>query len=858
LTLPFITRRARPGLVLLLVAVLVSGTLIPQDSSTMGANGGPVARTLQSLSVIDPPVMDGLPDDPVWAEAIELEVEVKGGYRGDVKLRSVYTDTDIYIYAEWEDPTMSITRASGAWEFNPIPENTVRSGRTSTPPVIDGDGSDKVWDSALPYKVNLEFGNNPGEVTIWSLYTDTDVFFQLQWNDPTFSIPRSSWILDSGTGNWSSNDGLEDMVNLMWDMETTGFDSVGCQAKCHIGKDWSYLDVPGDTSDLWHVMAGRTLAATEAVQLVDPTVVDYEATSGQFQLIGYGDDTQVVYDPNEGQDPPGGRLGDDGTAPFTPNSNATDGTPMYMETEPNDWLDAMVLHMSEVDGGETIIADPEDPSYSLVDVTNAWDNYDTLGASVPESLLLAPTGSRGDIEGGAMWSDGVWTVETSRALVTNNDDDVQFDDLDASYDFGISTMNNTAGRGHNYNTRPLHLDFQPDFLTAGEGSEDRMAILWEITPIESFESAGCYVKCHPEYERAGAFLENDDEMGDMWNMRAARKLPATMVGQTGVPEIDEEHQATAGQFSFLGYMDDMQLNYDEPPHIGDGGLFGDDGTPDFSGNRNPDGTKPLYIEQAPDDYLDAMVLLQSEIDGGETLEVASAHALELREAAQVYEGLDAIIPENILGEPTGSRGDIEQAAVWNDGVWSTEIRRALVTDNEDDVQFDDLVKTYRFSIALMDNSAGDRHGTPGTDIFLLSMYVPPSSYEVTVGPILDSSGAPVTGAEVTLRRNETSFLNGTTNETGNFTLVVPPDWADSTMDITVSKDGFRNYTFVGVINDVGGFQPMDGTYPTFFRKGEETVEEPKPTPGVAMTGALLALLGAATVAIRFTKGGGKR
>jgi hypothetical protein len=236
------------------------------------------------------------------------------------------------------------------------------------------------------------------------------------------------------------------------------------------------------------------------VQLVDPTVVDYEATSGQFQLIGYGDDTQVVYDPNEGQDPPGGRLGDDGTAPFTPNSNATDGTPMYMETDPDDWLDAMVLHMSEVDGGETIIADPEDPSYSLVDVTNAWDNYDTLGASVPESLLLAPTGSRGDIEGGSMWSDGVWTVEMSRALVTNNDDDVQFDDLDASYDFGISTMNNTAGRGHNYITRPLHLDFQPDFLTAGEGSEDRMALLWEITPIESFESAGCYVKCHPEYE----------------------------------------------------------------------------------------------------------------------------------------------------------------------------------------------------------------------------------------------------------------------------------------------------------------------------------------------------------------------
>jgi hypothetical protein len=714
-----------------------------------------------------------------------------------------------------------------------------------------------VWDSAFPLKVNLEFGNNPGEGTIRSLHTGTDVYFKIQWNDPTFSIPRSSWILDSGTGNWSTNDGLEDMVNLMWDTGTTGFDTVGCQAKCHIGKDWSYLDVPGDTSDLWHVMAGRSLAATEAVQLSDPTLSDYEATAGEFQLIGYGDDGQVVYDPNEGQDPPGGRIGDAGTAPFAPNANATGEAPIYLEKDPDDWLDAMVLHMSEVDGGETLMADPDDAGYSLVDVTAAWANYETLGASVPESILMAPTGSRADLQGGSTWKDGVWTVETSRSLVTDNEDDVQFDDLDKSYNFGISTMNNTAGKGHNYITRPLHLDFQSDFMVAGEGVEDRIAFLWEITPLEGFESAGCFIKCHPQYERAGAFLENEDEVGDMWNMKSARTLPAQTVEQIGVPEIDADHQATAGEFSFLGYMDDMQLTYDEPPHIGDGGLFGDLGSSPFTGNRNPDGTKPLYIEAAPEDYLDAMVLHQSEIDGGETLEVASAVAMELRDAALVYETLGAIIPENILDEPEDSRADIEQAAVWKDGVWYTEIRRALVTDNEDDVQFDDLLKSYRFTIAMTDDSAGDRHGTPGTDTFLLSLYVPPTSFNVTVGPILDSSGEPVTGAEVFLRRNGTSVLNGTTNETGNFTLIVPPDWVDSTVDVVVVKEGFKNSTFVGVINDVGGFFPMDGTYPTFFRKGEGDGDDGI-IPGMALTGALLALLGAATVAVRSRKGGVKR
>ncbi|NIS18747.1 MAG: hypothetical protein GWN89_02125, partial [Thermoplasmata archaeon] len=78
-------------------------------------------------------------------------------------------------------------------------------------------------------------------------------------------------------------------------------------------------------------------------------------------------------------------------------------------------------------------------------MTEAWSNYETLGATVPESVLMAPTGSRGDLDGGAIWKDGVWTVEMGRPLVTDNEDDVQFDNLDRSYDFGISTMNNTAG-----------------------------------------------------------------------------------------------------------------------------------------------------------------------------------------------------------------------------------------------------------------------------------------------------------------------------------------------------------------------------------------------------------------------------
>jgi hypothetical protein len=249
------------------------------------------------------------------------------------------------------------------------------------------------------------------------------------------------------------------------------------------------------------------------------------------------------------------------------------------------------------------------------------------------------------------------------------------------------------------------------------------------------------------------------------------------------------------------------------------------------------------MEMEPEDYIDGMVLTQTEIDNGEALEVAIAPAVDLVDAAEVYAQFRAIVPESVLDMPQGSRGDIEQAAVWADGTWHTEFRRALVTENDDDVQYDDVVKTYRFSIAIMDNHGGEDHSPPGTETFLLSLYVPPVSYEVSVGPIRDSDGEPVEGAEVRLNRNITDTITGVTDMNGTLETIVPPQWADSTVYINISKEGFLDLSFVGSINDVGGFSPMDGTYPKFIQEGELDEDE---TPGPGSVPALLALLIAAT------------
>jgi hypothetical protein len=852
--------RRRSALAVVLAVTLLMGTAINPTTDTQGANGGPGGpRALLSLRVSTSATMDGVADEAFWAEAVELVVTLKGGSNpGDVSLKSVYNDEDIFFYSEWEDPTMSLTRGEGAWMYNPIPEDTMRSFRTSSAPVIDGDVSDKVWDTALPISVHLEFGTNPGFITLRSLHNDTHVFIQTQWHDPTFNVPRNSWAMNGGgTGDWEAIDGLEDMVNLMWDMDTVGFENVGCQVKCHIGKEVSYLDNPGDIADIWHMRSGGSTAALESRQVGTPTISNYEATAGEFHIVGYSDDTKVEYDVNSGDTGVGGRFGDEGSAAFTRNANATDGSPMYIETAPSDWTDAMFLYQFEIDEGETVVADPEDASYVQSQVSDAWSAYDALGATVPENILGTPSGSRADIDQAGIWKDGLWTVEMARPLVTGNDDDVQFDDLMATYDFGVSTMNNTAGRGHNYHTRPLHLDFQTDFVNGESGSEDRIAFLWEITPVESFLSAGCFVKCHPKYDEAGAFFENEGELGDLWHMKSARALPVTSAEQVGTPSIDEEHQATDGRFEFLGFMDDRFLTHDEEPHIGEGGQHPDEGESTSTNNSNPDGTKPLYIESDPTDYIDAMVLTQTEIDDGEALEIAEAPATMVAAAAALYEGFGALIPEQILLQPSGSRADMEQAAVWEDGVWHVEIRRPLVTGYDDDVQFDDLFKTYLFSIVVMDNGRGDRHSAPGTEVFGLSLYTPPTSYDIDVGPIVGSNGKPVEGADVLLDRNGTLVLSGVTGFNGTFNITIPPEWTESTVTVTVSKKGYQNVTFEAAIAVDGEFFPIAGTYPSFLKKGEE-VEDERDTPGPSFMMAFLVLSLTGLIGLYNRRGQSKR
>lgn len=262
-----------------------------------------------------------------------------------------------------------------------------------------------------------------------------------------------------------------------------------------------------------------------------------------------------------------------------------------------------------------------------------------------------------------------------------------------------------------------------------EQSEDRMSFFFPMGDItgDPYSTGGCMTKCHiywpvenDPYDANGhgivddAFLETG--RADMWHSKGARCAAVISASGIGLQIDPDTYEVTQGVFSMIGYADDKYVDvHDEGVGGEDGGRYGDAGTSTYSHNRIGDKSRPKWIETDPVDYADAMFLLQSEIDGGEcvgdaTDGVSNAEALLYWPA---YVALGAIVPERITQMPDGSCGDIEFGAVWNNGIWTAEFSRDLLTGNDDDVQFD-TAQEYPFNMAEFDNSRhGYEHRTSG-------------------------------------------------------------------------------------------------------------------------------------------------
>lgn len=77
------------------------------------------------------------------------------------------------------------------------------------------------------------------------------------------------------------------------------------------------------------------------------------------------------------------------------------------------------------------------------------------GDVVDRFVYRKPKGSCADVRAKGTWKKGHWTIEFARALVTGNDDDVEFD-LSGEFQFGISRYEIRGGKINKKLSQPLY------------------------------------------------------------------------------------------------------------------------------------------------------------------------------------------------------------------------------------------------------------------------------------------------------------------------------------------------------------------------------------------------------------------
>lgn len=363
----------------------------------------------------------------------------------------------------------------------------------ATSPVIDGI-VDPVWNSATEINVNLgetydvhdpasimDCGgchgfNSTISVNLKAVYTASHIYILATWPDSTASFTRGgSWSFSNSTWEKLTPEQSEDRISFFWPLgQITGnpYNSGGCMAKCHTYwptdtdphvsthgiVDDAWLET--GRGDMWHskgARGGAYLSASGSNITVDP--LTHQVTAGTFSMTGFADDKYVdVWQPDSINGEDGGRYGDAGTSGYSHNRIADKSRPKFMEMAPVDYADAMFLTQDEIDNNECV--GDATTGVSDVDAATYWPAYSSFDAIVPERILRQPTGSRGDLDFGAVWNNGTWTAEMGRELQNGNADDIQFE-LASEYIFGIAEFDNSRHGYEHRTSRMRALHFQP-------------------------------------------------------------------------------------------------------------------------------------------------------------------------------------------------------------------------------------------------------------------------------------------------------------------------------------------------------------------------------------------------------------
>ncbi|NIP36047.1 MAG: hypothetical protein GWN18_13880, partial [Thermoplasmata archaeon] len=381
-----------------------------------------------------------------------------------------------------------------------LTSRTIWSYYTETPPSID-DPTDNVWDYPLevlglvPGHIALSGGT---ALEIRSVYTDTDVYFRILWNDVVEDSDVPTWVYDEG--NWTFTSPFEDGLGLYFPItDPEGlFLEEGCMRTCHM-TDWEnpknqerkFTYTEEETGDLWFWSAGITNPWDFAI---DAYVNDKPSANN----VGYYEDPEMGLN-------------------LVKNRHLTEymeyvymSRPVYMQ-DPNvpprygpEWI---------VRGEDVVFDqsyyDPDMGDSPINPVTHEpWQNGDVVGGYVVDHL---PEKGLGQIDAKASYDviDQQWSLVMRRPLDTGDPvHDVIFDDLTRTYQFGVSLFGDIMGGG----------DVSDPFQEPEKAGEGDRCVMNKVT-----NTIG--LRFRPVIQAARADTTTIDQWGaDGWDSETTRYL----------------------------------------------------------------------------------------------------------------------------------------------------------------------------------------------------------------------------------------------------------------------------------------------------------------------------------------------
>ena len=335
---------------------------------------------------------------------------------------------------------------------------------------ISADGSDAEdsWRNTKWFAARIGGGwADAREVYLKAMYDNTYLYMLVKWQDDVASYKRQPFLKQSAA-TWiktaakpTPTDGAdwagymtagfdeegptmlyEDKLAFAWNTygatTSPGFEQSGCAALCH---DPSKNGQPGTRyfySDPKQAAKKYTNAESEIVDLWHWKLV---RQNDAFKM----DDQHVrfwtVGDAGEGD---GGRASDAGASGYADNPAQPDGRPTYR--------------------GKSIVAAPfySFPRADTVRLTAAELDALPVGAYIAAMMTSPLDGTRADIDGRGYFNPNTktWLYEIKRKLVTGDSKDVQFDNLQREYKFGVAVFDN-AQIEHSWSPALLRLIFKP-------------------------------------------------------------------------------------------------------------------------------------------------------------------------------------------------------------------------------------------------------------------------------------------------------------------------------------------------------------------------------------------------------------